>query len=176
MTVPSPHFVSSPYHSNGGHGRGGNSYIPHPLLGDGVSAGYAPSEVPLYENRETVEDQYAAAEADGEPFFAIERYEDGFAITYDLLPAGSELAEPAVAELDEQVTREVEAIVGDASRPTSDVSRSIGNSLGQLSFFISEESAREVAATVSTLVLDEANWVAASPSDPGSGAGFGRET
>lgn len=138
-----------------------------------MPAGYDPSEVPLYENRQTVEDQYAAAESDEEPFFAIERYEEGFAITYDLLPAASELAEPALSELDEQVTREVEAIVGDESCPTAEVSRSIGKSLGQLSFFVSEESAREVAATVSTLVLDDANWVPASPPDD-TQARFGR--
>ncbi|WP_250137778.1 hypothetical protein [Halorientalis salina] len=139
-----------------------------------MPAGYAPSEVPLYENRETVEAQYQAAESDETPFFAVEQYEEGFAVTYDLLPAGSELAEPVVSELDERVTREVEAIVGDESRPTTEVSRSVGASLGQLSFFVSEESAREVAATVSTLVLDEANWVPASPPDQGSSTEFSR--
>jgi len=155
-------------------GEGGNRYIPHWLLGLAVPAGYDPSEVPLYENRTTVEEQYEAAQADELPFFAIEQYEEGFAITYDLLPADSELAEPAVSELDERVTREVESIVGDESRPTTEVSRSIGKSLGQLSFFTSEESAREVAARISTLVLDEANWVAASPPDAGSQPGFNR--
>lgn len=130
-----------------------------------MSAGYAPTEVPLYADRETVEREYETAQREGTPFFAIERYEEGFAITYDLLPAGSELAEPALAELDERVTREVEAIVGDERRATTEVSRSIGDSLGQLSFFASEESAREVAATISVIVLDEANWVAASPPD-----------
>jgi len=135
-----------------------------------VSAGYDPSDVPLYGDRETVDEQYAAAEAAGEPFFAIERYEEGYAITYDLLPAGVALSEPAVAKLDAQVTRDVEAIVGDDRRPTTEVSRSIGDSLGQLSFFEREESARLVAATVSALVLDDANWVAATPPDDGSDA------
>lgn len=139
-----------------------------------MPAGYAPAEVPLYENRSTVEEQYQAAEIDNEPFFAIEQYDEGFAITYDLLPADSELAEPAVSELDERVTREVESIVGDESRPTAEVSRSIGNSLGQLSFFVSEESAREVAATISVLVLDDANWVPASPPESGEQTGFSR--
>lgn len=139
-----------------------------------MPAGYTPSEVPLYETRTTVEQQYQAAQADQQPFFAIEQYEEGYAITYDLLPADSELAEPAVSELDERVTREVESIVGDGSRPTTEVSRSIGKSLGQLSFFVSEESAREIAATISTLVLDDANWVPASPPDSGSQPGFSR--
>lgn len=135
------------------------------MLYCGVSAGYAPDEVPLYENRPAVEQEYQAAETEQVPFFAIEQYEEGFAITYDLLPADAELAEPVVSELDERVTREVESIVGDESRPTTEVSRSIGNSLGQLSFFVSEESARTVAAAMSVLVLDENNWVAASPPD-----------
>lgn len=130
-----------------------------------MPAGYAPSEVPLYETRATVDEQYEVAETNDTPFFAIEQYEDGFAITFDLLPANAELAEPAVSELDERVTRDIEEIVGDDSRPATEVSRSIGNSLGQLSFFLSEESAREVAATISTFVLDEANWVEASPPD-----------
>jgi len=130
--------------------------------------GYEPSEVPLYGDRATVEREYADAESAGRPFFAIERYEEGYAITYDLLPAGAQLAEPAVSELDERVTRVVEGLVGDDARETTEVSRSIGDSLGQLSFFDSEDGAREVAATVSVVVLDENNWVAASPpSDAG---------
>ena len=131
-------------------------------------SGYEPSAVPLYEDREAVEDAYAAAEANERPFFAVERYEEGFAITYDLLPAGFQLSEPAVSELDERSVRAVEDVVGDESRPTAEVSRSIGDSLGQLSFFDREESAREVAAAVSVIVLDEDNWVPASPpSGPG---------
>jgi hypothetical protein len=133
-------------------------------------SGYEPSEVPLYEDRETVEAEYAAAEADAEPFFAIERYEEGYVITYDLLPAGFQLSEPAVSELDERTLRAVEEIVGDETRPTAEVSRSIGASLGQLSFFEREASAREVAAAVSVLVLDEANWVTASPPTDASDA------
>lgn len=131
-------------------------------------SGYEPSAVPLYEDREAVEDAYADAERNERPFFAVEAYEEGFAITYDLLPAGYQLSEPAVSELDERSVRAVEDIVGDESRPTAEVSRSIGDSLGQLSFFDREESAREVAAAVSVIVLDEDNWVPASPpSGPG---------
>jgi len=129
---------------------------------------YEPSAVPLYEDRDAVEDAYATAEADAEPFFAIERYEEGYAITYDLLPAGFQLSAPAVSELDERSVRAVEEIVADDTRPTAEVSRSIGDSLGQLSFFEREASAREVAAAVSVIVLDRDNWVTASPpSGPG---------
>jgi hypothetical protein len=136
--------------------------IPRTHLQYGVP-GYEPSAVPLYGDRATVEQQYAAAEAAERPFFAIERYEEGYAITYDLLPAGAQLAEPAVSELDERVTRVVEGLVGDDARETTEVSRSIGDSLGQLSFFDGEDGAREVAATISVIVLDEDNWVAAAP-------------
>jgi hypothetical protein len=128
-----------------------------------VTAGYDPSEVPLYEDRPAVEAAYARAEREREPFFGVETYEEGYAVTYDLLPAGQQLAPPAYAEVGERITREVEAIVGDESLPTTEVSRTVGESLGNVSFFEREASARRVAASVSTLVLDEANWEAATP-------------
>lgn len=128
--------------------------------------GYDPSEVPLYENQARRDEEYASAEDDERPFFAVEQYEEGYAITYDLLPAGYELAEPARKELNERVTREVEDIVGDETLATVEVSRSIGASLGNISFFDREATARDLAVTMSRLVLDEANWVEAS--GPGS--------
>jgi hypothetical protein len=147
----------------------GNSYIPLGPVPSGVSAGYAPAEVPLYRDREAVETGYATAEREETPFFAVEHYEEGFAVTYDLLPAGAELSEPALAELEERITREVEAVVADDAAPTTEVTRSVGNSLGQFSFFTREETARQIAATVSVVVLDEANWVTAtSPDDAGA--------
>jgi len=132
-------------------------------------SGYEPSEVPLYEDRETVERQYRVAEREGEPFFAVEVYEDGYAVTYDLLPAGHQLAPPAASEVDERITREVEDIVGDQSLPTTEVSRSVSASLGNISLFRREDSARRVAAVISSLVLDEANWVAAQPPEQAQG-------
>jgi hypothetical protein len=128
-----------------------------------VPAGYEPQDVPLYEDRETVEAKYTEAERAGEPFLAVERYEEGYAVTFDLLPADKELAPPAASEVGERITREVEAIVGDESLPTTEVSRTVGESLGNVSFFEREASARRVAASVSTLVLDEANWETATP-------------
>ncbi len=131
-----------------------------------VSEGYAPDEVPLYRDLDTRDEQYERAQNSAEPFFAVEQYEEGYAITYDLLPAGSQLAEPARQELDERLTRAVEEVVGDTDRPTAEVSRTVGDSLGNVSFFGREESAREVAAVVSTIVLDESNWVTGQPPDP----------
>lgn len=128
-----------------------------------MTEGYAPSDVPLYPDQPTREDEYQRAQADGVPFFAVEQYEEGYALTYDLLPAGSQLAGPAYRELEEQATRTVESIVGDSSLPTAEVGRSIGDSLGNISFFEKESTAREVAAVVSRIVLDETNWVDATP-------------
>ena len=128
-----------------------------------VSTGYEPAEVPLCEGRQGVEEGYAEAEREGRPFFAVESYEEGYAVTYDLLPAGHQLAPTAHREVAERITSEVEAIVGDDSLPTTEVSRSVSASLGNISLFGREESARRVAAAISGVVLDEANWVAADP-------------
>lgn len=126
-----------------------------------MPAGFAPSDVPLYEDQQARDEAYYEAEADSTPFLAVERYEEGYAITYDLLPAGKELSEPMRKELNERTTRKVEAVVGDEALATVEVSRSIGASLGNISFFERESTARDVAAMLSRLVLDEANWVEA---------------
>lgn len=131
-----------------------------------MPAGYAPADVPVCADTAVRDDAYETATAEGEPFFAVERYDEGYAVTYDLLPAGVQLAAPAHSELTERVTRTVEAIVGDEANATVEVSRSISPSLGNISFFEREETAREVAATLSRLVLDENNWVPADrPAD-----------
>jgi hypothetical protein len=135
-----------------------------------VHGGYEPDEVPLYEGREAVEEGYAAAEREGEPFFAVEAYDQGYAVTYDLLPAGRQLSRTASKEAAERITQEVEAIVGDETLPTTEVSRSVSASLANISFFGREASARRVAAAVSGVVLDESNWVAAEiPEGPPTG-------
>lgn len=126
-----------------------------------MPAGFDPSDVPLYEDQQTRDEAYAEAEAESVPFFAVERYEEGYAITYDLLPAGYELSEPMRKELNERVTRAVEDVVGDEALATVEVSRSIGASLGNVSFFQREATARDVATVISRLVLEEDNWVEA---------------
>jgi len=129
----------------------------------GVTEGYEPGEVPLYEGQAGVEEGYAAAERERRPFFAVEAYEQGYAVTYDLLPAGVQLTAEARAEVADLLTAEVEAVVADADRPTTEVSRSVNDSLGNVSLFGREDSARRVAAAVSRVVLDETNWTEASP-------------
>jgi len=135
-----------------------------------VPDGYDPERVPVYDDIDTRDREYEAAQSAGEPFFAVERYPDGYAITYDLLPAGRELTLDAYADLSESLTAEVEAVVADETRPTTEVRKTVGESLGSVSYFASEESAREVAAAISTTVLDPSNWVEATPpSDPSDG-------
>jgi hypothetical protein len=125
--------------------------------------GYTPSDVPLFEDDDARDAAYRRAEQESTPFFGVERYEAGYAVTYDLLPAARALSKPARKELNERLTREVEDVVGDPSLPTAEVSTTVGEELGTVSLFEREETAREVAALVSRTVLNEANWVAASP-------------
>ena len=129
--------------------------------------GYTPSDVPLFADEQARDTAYRRAERESTPFFGVERYEEGYAVTYDLRPAGRALSKPARKELDERLTREVEEVVGDPSLPTEEVGTTVGEELGTVSLFEREETAREIAALVSRTVLDEANWVAASPGPGG---------
>lgn len=131
--------------------------------------GYTPSDVPVFEDEDSRDAGYRRAERESTPFFGVERYDEGYVVTYDLLPADRALSKPARKELDERLTREVEDVVGDPSLPTVEVGKTVGEELGTVSLFEREETAREIAALVSRTVLDEANWVTASPpsgSDP----------
>ncbi|MEF8901504.1 MAG: hypothetical protein V5A25_09810 [Halovenus sp.] len=122
---------------------------------------YDPATVPVYAGQEGVEDAYRRAERDGTPFFGVEEYEDGYAVTYDLLPAGHRLAPTADKEARTRLTQEIESIVADGTLPTTEVSKSVNDSLANVSLFERERSARRVAAAVAPIVLDEANWVPA---------------
>ncbi len=117
-----------------------------------------PPEIPLYEGKQAVEDAYQQAEAAHRPFFGVEQYDEGYAVTFDLLPAGQQLAPPARKEVQTRLTHEIEDIVGDDSLPTDEVSKSVSDSLGSISLFEREESARRVARAIAPLVLDDANW------------------
>ncbi|WP_235853626.1 hypothetical protein [Halosimplex salinum] len=137
-----------------------------------MTEGYAPSDVPLYEDLAARDAAYESAERESTPFFAVERYDEGYAVTYDLLPAGKELAKPARKELNERLTRELERVVGDPDRPVTEVSKTVGESLGSVSLFEREATARSVAALLSRTVLDESNWVDATGPEPATGADF----
>lgn len=124
-----------------------------------------PADVPLYEDRTARDEAYRRAEREERPFLAVERYEEGYAVTYDLFPTGYELSKPVTEELNERLTRKVEDVVADAASRTAEVSKTVGPSLGSVSMFARERDAREVGALASRFVLDEANWVEASPPD-----------
>lgn len=111
------------------------------------------------------DEHYRNAESEGEPYLAIERYEEGYTVTYDLLPAGAELSQPMAKELNERVVRAVESVVGDDQRATAEVSQSISASLGNVGVFETERAAGEVAAVIARLALDEDNWVDATETD-----------
>lgn len=122
---------------------------------------YDPETVPVYEGREGVEEAYRRAERSGKPFFGVEQYEDGYAVTYDLLPAGQQLAPTAYKEVQTRLTQEIEAIVGDDTLPTTEVSKSVNDSLGNVSLFAHERTAKRVATAIAPVVLDDANWMPA---------------
>lgn len=119
----------------------------------------ADSEIPVYEGQAGVEAAYERAERERIPFFGIEQYEEGYAVTYDLLPAGKRLARTAHKEVKVRLTSELEDIVGDSQHQTVEVSKTVNDSLGNVSLFATEESARQVARAIEPIVLEEANWV-----------------
>jgi len=115
-------------------------------------------EIPLYEGKQAVERAYSLAQQEGIPFFGIEQYDEGYAVTYDLLPADRQLVAPVEKEVRVRLTTEVEAVVGDSTLPTTEVSKSVNDSLGNVSMFASEAGARRVAEALAPLVLDSGNW------------------
>ena len=117
-----------------------------------------PSEIPVYEGQEEIERAYARAEREGVPFVAIESYEEGYAFTYDLLPAGTRLTPAMRKEVQVRLTAELEGIVGDPESGTVEASKSVNDSLGHVSLLSSLAEARRLAEAVAPVVLDPANW------------------
>ncbi|MXR50174.1 hypothetical protein GRX03_00930 [Halovenus sp. WSH3] len=114
--------------------------------------------MPVYSGKAAVEAGYAQAQQEGVPFFGIEEYEEGYAVTYDLLPADEQLAPTARKEVQTRLTAEVEDIVGDSELATVEVSKSVNDSLGNVSLLETEASARRIARAIAPIVLDAANW------------------
>ncbi|MFC7059310.1 hypothetical protein [Halovenus salina] len=117
------------------------------------------AEIPVYDGQSGVETAYARSERQREPFFGIERYDEGYAVTFDLLPAGAALSPSAYETVRADLTDELEAIVADTDLPTEEVSKSVNDSLGNVSLLVTEAGARRVAAVLAPVVLDETNWV-----------------
>lgn len=128
-----------------------------------------PEDVPVYRDAEVRDRHYREAEAEGEPYLAVETVGDGpVTVTFDLLPADAQLCEAARETLRDRLVSELETLVADPDEPTGEVSHSLGPSLGSISGFEGEAAARSVAATVAPVVLDRSNWE--SHKDPGDGA------
>ncbi len=115
-------------------------------------------KIPVFSGKAAVEAGYAQAQQNGVPFFGIEEYEEGYAVTYDLLPADEELAPTARKEVETRLTAAVEDIVGDDGLATVEVSKSVNDSLGNVSMLESEASARRIAQAIAPIVLNTANW------------------
>ncbi|WP_436902544.1 hypothetical protein [Halovenus halobia] len=115
-------------------------------------------KIPVFSGKAAVEAGYAQAQQNGVPFFGIEEYEEGYAVTYDLLPADEELAPTARKEVETRLTATVEDIVGDDGLATVEVSKSVNDSLGNVSMLETEASARRIAQAIAPIVLDTANW------------------
>lgn len=116
------------------------------------------AEIPVHEGTSGVERAYEQAQQDSEPFYGIERYEDGYAVTFDLLPADKRLSPTARKEVDVRLTAELETIVGDTAYPTTETSKSVNDSLISVSLFASEEGARRIANVIAPIVLEPKNW------------------
>lgn len=114
--------------------------------------------IPVYSGKAAVEAGYAQAQQQGVPFFGIEEYDEGYAVTYDLLPADEQLAPTARKEVQTRLTAAVEAVVGDDELATVEVSKSVNDSLGNVSMLETESGARQIARAIAPIVLDTANW------------------
>ena len=127
-----------------------------------------PEDVPVYTDPDVRDLRYHEAEAEGVPYLAVEAYDEGYAVTFDLMPAGVQLTAEARTEVRELIRTEVESIVADVDTPETEVSHNIGPALGSIAAFEQEATAREIAASVGDVVLDESNW---EPHRPPDGAG-----
>ncbi|ERG89106.1 MAG: hypothetical protein J07HX5_01258 [halophilic archaeon J07HX5] len=114
--------------------------------------------VPLQVGQAAVEAAYADANRTAEPFLAVEQYGEEYAVTYDLLPADEQLTPAATAQLQDRLTAELEAIVADTEEGPAELSKTVSDSLGNVSAFRREQTARQVAAVIADVVLKETNW------------------
>jgi hypothetical protein len=137
-----------------------------PVIGDMPESPGA-AEIPVYEDPDVRDRQYAAAESASDPYLAVERVQVGYAVTFDLLPAGAQLTPEAREGVRDRLHAEVETVVGDADRPERELSHNLGPALGSVAAFQDEDAARAVAAALAEVVLEEANWEPHEPPDGG---------
>jgi hypothetical protein len=107
--------------------------------------------VQVCEDREETEAAYAAAEAAGEVYLAVERGGDSWGVVYDLLPANRSLDADEVEKLRAAVTEHVEDRVR-ATGPTEEVGHGVGAEMGSLHGFGSREDAEHVAEIIADAI------------------------
>lgn len=127
----------------------------------------APEDVPVYRDPDVRDRHYHEAETAGVPYLAVERYEEGYAVTFDLMPAGVQLTATAQTEVRDCIRTEVEAVVADANAPETEVSHNVGAALGSIAAFEAETTAQSIAASVGAVVLEEDNWETHRPPEGG---------
>ena len=115
-------------------------------------------EIPVFEDPDVRDLHYHESEAEGEPYLAVERYDEGYAVTFDLMPAGVQLTADGQRAVKERLVAEVEAVVGDADSPELEISHNLGAALGSVAAFEDVTTAQRLAASVAEPLLDESNW------------------
>ncbi|MCT9098518.1 hypothetical protein [Haloarchaeobius sp. HME9146] len=123
-----------------------------------MPSSHTPESVPVCRTEDEHRAAYTKANRDGEPLFVVDEEEHGFSLAYDLIPTGNRLTAEAKAELKERGTARVEELVEGDESETTQLHHSFGNAMGNVFYFAEERVAREFAATVSEIVLDETNW------------------
>lgn len=126
-----------------------------------------PDEIPVYDDPAARDGAYERAEAAAVPYLAVERVAAGYAVTFDLLPAGAQLSAPARQGVRDRLHAEVETVVGDAEAPETELTHNLGPALGSVAAFEDTTRAQAVAAALAEVVLAEANWEAHEPPDGG---------
>lgn len=130
---------------------------PEPASGAGAGPDDAPGPtVRVCEDRGETEAAYAAAEAAGTVYLAVEASDDGWGVVYDLLPAGGELPPGVADRLRETVTERVETHVREAAG-SPEVGHSVGPEMGTCYGLASRAAAETLAAEIQG-VLAEAGF------------------
>jgi hypothetical protein len=118
----------------------------------------APKHVPVYETNKTRRALWERCAERDQPVVAVRDARRGYIVRYDLQHLGTELDESAVRELRQQTRRARSYPTG--TDPISE-SEGVGGEAGPVSGDLhapTEDAARELAATLSGLLFDRANW------------------
>jgi len=118
----------------------------------------APTHVPVYETGEQRRALWERCAERDQPVVAVRDARRGYIVRYDLQHLDAQLDEHAVRNLRERTRRARAYPTG--TDPISE-SEGVGGEAGPVSGDLhasTEESARELAATLSGLLFDRANW------------------